>query len=59
MLKFHQSEYAHLKDNMDIWPEGIKCESPIATLLHDMIGDDPTEVSLPGEFSPLRIRQHE
>lgn len=40
--KFHKSDCAHLKDNMDIRQESVKCESPITTLFHDMIVDDPT-----------------
>lgn len=33
--EFHQSDWAHLKDNMDIGPKDVMCESPITTLLQD------------------------
>lgn len=40
--EFNQSECAHLKGNMDIGLEGVRFESPVTTLLHDMIGDAPS-----------------
>lgn len=44
--EFHLNKCAHLKDNMDIGPEGARNETQIDTLLHRMIGEHP-----PGQFT--------
>lgn len=40
--EFHLTKCVHLKDNMDIGPEGVRSETPINTLLHSMIGENPS-----------------
>lgn len=40
MPKFLKSDCVHLRDNTDIRPRNVRGESPIITLLHDMIADD-------------------
>lgn len=40
--EFNRSICAFLKDDTSIKLESVGCESPISTLLHDMISNDPT-----------------
>lgn len=39
--KFQLASCTNLKDDMSRGQDGFVSESPISTLLHDMIGDDP------------------
>lgn len=39
---FYKSGYVHFRDNTYIGLENVRGECPITTILHDMIGDDPT-----------------
>lgn len=40
--EFHLNKCAHLKDNMNIGPESARNETQIDTLLHRMIGENPS-----------------
>lgn len=40
--EFHLNKCIHLKNNMNIGPEGVRTETQIDTLLHSMIGETPS-----------------